>query len=74
MELLYKFFRYNYEVVNLYLDAVIFPVHTKQFKNKVVHNACHLAAASQGRLGGFSGTKDNFLLFPLQGIECGWRG
>ena len=61
--LLIRYFSRNAEVINFWLNTVVFPSETMQFTQRLMASPWDLCA---GRLMGFSGTKDNKQLLPLQ--------
>ena len=64
--LLYKYYHFNFEVVNFWLNSCIFPTETMQYPRKLIANAWHLADNRKGFTNGFSGTDDNHRALPLQ--------
>lgn len=66
MELLYKHFGRNFEVVNFWLNFVVLPGETKLCPNFIGTNSWFLANNATGAISGFSGTNDNHRLLPLQ--------
>ncbi|CAM9708595.1 unnamed protein product, partial [Scytosiphon promiscuus] len=66
MELLYEHFGRNFEVVNFWLNFVVFPTETKLCPSFIGTNSWFLANNPNGATSGFSGTNDNHRLLPLQ--------
>jgi len=66
LNLLHKYYRFNMETINFWLNHCVFPIETKQYPQKLVGNAWHLADNKDGCVHGFSGTNDNQRLLPLQ--------
>ena len=66
LDLLHEAFRYNMAAIEFWLNNCVFPRETMQFPQSLVTNAFHLANNKKGNVIGFSGTKDNYLLLPLQ--------
>lgn len=66
LKLMHEVYRYNMAVINFWLGTCVFLRETMQFPQRLVANAFHLADNEQGKVVGFSGTKDNKLLLPLQ--------
>ena len=73
MELMYQLFSHNMAAINFWLNFCVFPVETQQYPQRLVANAWNLAdnptehvGPAAPRVVGFSGTKDNHRLLPLQ--------
>ena len=66
LDLLHDVFRYNMATINFWLNTCVFPTETLQFPHSLIANAFHLADNNQGKVIGFSGTKDTHLLLPHQ--------
>lgn len=66
VNLLHKYYKFNMETVNFWLNHCVFPIETKQYPKKLVGNAWHLVDNKDGCVHGFSGTNDNQRLLPLQ--------
>eukprot|EP01035_Chromulina_nebulosa_P021325 gene21325-27629_t len=66
LDLLHEVYGYNMAAINFWLNNCVFPSETIQFPQSLIANAFHIANNSQGRVIGFSGTKDNHLLLPHQ--------
>jgi hypothetical protein len=66
VDLLEAAFRFNMAAIEFWLDACVFPRETMQYPARLVANAFNLASNAEGQVVGFSGTKDNSLLLPLQ--------
>ena len=62
----FNVYRYNVEVINHWLNYIILPVETMQYPSRLQHSAWHLADNALGTAVGFSGTRDNSRLLPLQ--------
>ena len=65
LDLLWKHYHLNLEVINFWLGYCVFPTETMQYPSSLVANAWHLADNSHLAVG-FSGTNDNHRLLPLQ--------
>ncbi|KAL1498573.1 hypothetical protein AB1Y20_013890 [Prymnesium parvum] len=63
---LYDVYRYNMEAINFWLDACVLPRETMQAPKRLVANSFNLTDNPRHDVIGFSGTKDNHLLLPLQ--------
>ncbi|CAM9546328.1 unnamed protein product, partial [Sphacelaria rigidula] len=66
MDLLYKHFGHNFEVINFWLQFIVIPTETKLCPKSIGTNSWFLAQNSTGWISGFSGTNDNHRLLPLQ--------
>lgn len=66
LQLMHEVYRYNMAVIDFWLDISVFPRETMQFPRRLAANAFNLADNKQGNIVGFSGTKDNKRLLPLQ--------
>lgn len=58
--------RYNVEVINHWLNYLVLPTETMQYPARLQSSAWHLADNALGKAVGFSGTRDNSRLLPLQ--------
>ena len=56
-------YSFNMAAIEFWLECCVFPVETMQFPHKISANAFNLTDNTQ--VAGFSGTKDNYLLLPL---------
>lgn len=65
-DILYQHFGRNFEVVNFWLNFVVFPRETKLCPKYIGTNSWFLVNNSTGAISGFSGTNDNHRLLPLQ--------
>lgn len=66
LQLMHEVYRYNMAVIDFWLGTCVFSRETVHFPQRIVANAFHLAHNEQGKVVGFSGTKDNKILLPLQ--------
>jgi len=64
MALIADMFCHNTEMINFFLSHVVLSRDTGQYPQRIVSNSWNIAASSH--VVGFSGTKDNHLLLPLQ--------
>ncbi|KAI8821026.1 uncharacterized protein EV422DRAFT_595226 [Fimicolochytrium jonesii] len=64
MELMVRVFSRSMECINFWLNSVILQADTQQYPKRIVATSWDLASA--GDANGFSGTKDNYRLLPLQ--------
>lgn len=60
----YALFQFNRNVINFYLNNIVFPRCAKQFENKLPCSAWDLAEKKNNITTGFSGTNDNRYLLP----------
>ncbi|CAK0864044.1 unnamed protein product [Prorocentrum cordatum] len=63
LDALYRNFRGNFEVVNFWLNSVVFPSDCMQYPHRLVASAWHLAEGEE--VHGFSGTNDNRPTLPI---------
>ncbi|CAN0510754.1 unnamed protein product, partial [Discosporangium mesarthrocarpum] len=66
LDVLHTHFRRNFEVINFWLNNLLLPEETKQFPKSLSTSAWFTAHNRDGSIVGFSGTKDNHRLLPLQ--------
>ncbi|CAM9957051.1 unnamed protein product, partial [Ectocarpus sp. 4 AP-2014] len=66
MDILYRYFAHNFEVINSWLNFVVLPAETKLCPKYIGTNSWFLAENSAGATSGFSGTNDSHRLLPLQ--------
>ena len=66
LELLHKYFSHNMAAVGFWLSFCVLPLETGQYPQRLACSAWDLADNPRGRVVGFSGTKDNHRLLPLQ--------
>ncbi|GAB4822814.1 hypothetical protein N2152v2_009860 [Parachlorella kessleri] len=66
MEVVYRHLSHNMGAVDFWLNSCVLGEETKQFPQRLVATAWHLADNPGGRVAGFSGTNDNHRLLPLQ--------
>ncbi|CAM9849170.1 unnamed protein product [Discosporangium mesarthrocarpum] len=66
LDVLHTHFGRNFEVVNFWLNYLLLPVETQQFPKSLSTSAWFTAHNRDGSIVGFSGTKDNHRLLPLQ--------
>ena len=58
-------YRFNMHTIDFWLNSCVFPLETVQFPHCIMATAWHASDSPEGRLVGFSGTKDSELLLPL---------
>lgn len=66
MGLMWRHLRYAMGAVNFWLLHVVLPKETGQYTHRLTATPWFLADNVRGRLAGFSGTRDNAKLLPLQ--------
>lgn len=66
MAAMWRYFSHDMEVINYWLANCVLPLETKQYPSRLVATAWHLAHNPNGKTAGFSGTKDNHRLLPMQ--------
>jgi hypothetical protein len=66
LALLHTVYAHNMTAVDFWLATCVLSRESMQFPHRLVSSAFHLADNVQKRVTGFSGTKDNTLLLPLQ--------
>jgi hypothetical protein len=66
---MWAYFSHNMETVSYWLANCVLPLETKQYPSRLVATAWHLAQNPTGKIAGFSGTKDNHRLLPMQVVQ-----
>lgn len=66
VNMMYDVFRFNIAAINFWLGMCVLPRETMQFPQRLTANAFNLTDNPNGHIAGFSGTKDNRMLLPLQ--------
>ena len=50
LQIIHKYFRFNYALINFWLEYVILPTATKQFPESLKRNSWHVASSFSGKV------------------------